>query len=252
MMWIAYKGSGNYAEAFRSLEIYVKEKESLVTERQQQQLNEMVGNLQVKEKDLTIANQQLDITRKKKNMQVMILAMVIGVLLVSGQFIYILKTRRHRTALFKKGLELDREIMETRYWLEWRKMKEEEARKEGEHNPDAADPENGKTVFSCQTSLYTELRDVFDEQKLYLDPELNIKTVIKVLGTNQKYLYQAISENSENNFRSFLNRYRVDEAKWIIERSRSVVIIRCLHPSTPLRIQLIGLFGGGSKLINEV
>jgi len=27
------------------------------------------------------------------------------------------------------------------------------------------------------------------------------------------------------------------------ERSRSVLIIRCLHPSTPLRIQLIGLFG---------
>jgi len=30
------------------------------------------------------------------------------------------------------------------------------------------------------------------------------------------------------------------------ERSRSVLIIRCLHPSTPLRIQLIGLFVVGS------
>jgi len=33
------------------------------------------------------------------------------------------------------------------------------------------------------------------------------------------------------------------------ERSRSVFIIRCLHPSTPLRIQLIGLFGADSKNI---
>jgi len=32
------------------------------------------------------------------------------------------------------------------------------------------------------------------------------------------------------------------------ERSRSVLIIRCLHPSTPLRIQLIGLFGADSIL----
>ena len=47
---------------------------------------------------------------------------------------------------------------------------------------------------------------------------LNLKTVIRVLGTNQKYLYQAISENSDNNFRSFLNRYRVDEAKRVIEK----------------------------------
>jgi hypothetical protein len=30
------------------------------------------------------------------------------------------------------------------------------------------------------------------------------------------------------------------------ERSRSVLINRYLHPSTPLRIQLIGLFGVGS------
>jgi len=32
------------------------------------------------------------------------------------------------------------------------------------------------------------------------------------------------------------------------ERSRSVLINRCLHPSTPLRIQLFGLFGVGSTL----
>jgi AraC-like DNA-binding protein len=42
--------------------------------------------------------------------------------------------------------------------------------------------------------------------------------VIKILGTNQKYLYHAINENSDSNFRSFLNRYRVDEAKRIIEQ----------------------------------
>jgi len=33
------------------------------------------------------------------------------------------------------------------------------------------------------------------------------------------------------------------------ERSRNVLIIRCLHPSTPLRIQMIGLFGADSTLI---
>ena len=31
------------------------------------------------------------------------------------------------------------------------------------------------------------------------------------------------------------------------ERSRSVLINRYLHPSTPLRIQMIGLFGVGSN-----
>jgi AraC-like DNA-binding protein len=69
-----------------------------------------------------------------------------------------------------------------------------------------------------QAALFTELREVFERQKLYLDPELNLKTVIRILGTNKKYLYKAISENSNNNFRAFINRYRVDEAKRLIEQ----------------------------------
>jgi AraC-like DNA-binding protein len=76
--------------------------------------------------------------------------------------------------------------------------------------------EETKPAHVSQAMLFAELREAFEAQKLYLDPELNLKTVIKVLGTNKKYLYQAINENSDN-FRSFLNRYRVDEAKRIIE-----------------------------------
>jgi AraC-like DNA-binding protein len=71
--------------------------------------------------------------------------------------------------------------------------------------------------MQIQAILFRELRDVFDKQKLYLDPELHLKTVIRILGTNKKYLHQAISENSDANFRSFINRYRVDEAKRIME-----------------------------------
>jgi len=102
--------------------------------------------------------------------------------------------------------------------MEWSNLKEGNAMNKSKHILDAEEDVQEKAIFSSQAPLYIELRDVFDKQKLCLDPELNIKTVIKILGTNQKYLYQAISENSENNFRSFLNRYRVDEAKRIIEQ----------------------------------
>lgn len=70
--------------------------------------------------------------------------------------------------------------------------------------------------LNAQTSLFIALRELFNREKLYLDPELNLNMVIKILNTNKKYLYQAISENSDENFRSFLNRYRIDEAKKII------------------------------------
>jgi YesN/AraC family two-component response regulator len=102
--------------------------------------------------------------------------------------------------------------------MEWSNLKEGNAMNKSKHILDSEEDVQEKAIFSSQAPLYIELRDVFDKQKLCLDPELNIKAVIKILRTNQKYLYQAISENSENNFRSFLNRYRVDEAKRIIEQ----------------------------------
>ena len=58
---------------------------------------------------------------------------------------------------------------------------------------------------------------MMEKQKLYLDTELNVKSIISLLGTNKTYLYQAISRNTSENFRVMINRYRINEAKRIIE-----------------------------------
>ena len=54
---------------------------------------------------------------------------------------------------------------------------------------------------------------------------MSLNTLVNLLGTNKTYLYQAISSNSSENFRGLINRYRVNEAKRIIEESvaRSLV-----------------------------
>lgn len=218
MLSIAYKETGNFVEAYRYLDSYIKQKEKVVSERQQQQLNELMVNLQVKEKDLKIADQQLDIARKHRNIQLTILIGIIIFLLAFGQFLYILKTRRFRKELFRKEKDLEQETREIKEWMEWKYNKDFQPTVENDGILPEEELASDETVLSAQNLLFTELRDVFENQKLYLDPELNIKTLIKVLGTNQKYLYQAINENSDSNFRSFLNRYRVDEAKRIIEQ----------------------------------
>ena len=216
MMYVAYKESGDITKALSFLESFMLENEQFKGERQKQELNELMLTLQVKDKDLTIANQLVEITEKRRNTQVLILVILIFIMLAGGQFIYIQRNRRFKKELYKKEKYLDREIMETRFWMEWRNLKEAEKQNVTQKTPDDGNVMKEKPAFSSQISLFTELRDMFDSQKLYLDPELNIKSVIKILGTNQKYLYQAISENSDSNFRSFVNRYRVDEAKKII------------------------------------
>ncbi len=217
MMSVAYRESGNFPAAYACLETFVREKEKLVSEQQQEQLNDLVATLQVKEKDLTIANQKLEIARKLRNNQVLALVIGIIILLAVGQFLFILRSRRFRKELFRKEKELDEQIMDIRTWMEWKHSKHPEKSTNELNTGDDNEPAGEKDVQSSQANLFAELREIFDTQKLYLDPELNLKTVIKILGTNQKYLYQAISENSDANFRSFVNRYRVGEAKQIME-----------------------------------
>ena len=217
MMCAAYKELGDLAKAFPYLESFVKEKEKQLGEKQQAQLNELMVNLEVREKNLTIANQKLYLTRNKQNIQVLTLVIFIIVILMFGQFLYIFKTRKFRNELFKKEKDLDRQSSEFLTYLEWKKTKNTDIETDPKNLQLEGPHQETKPVHVSQALLFAELRDIFEVQKLYLDPELNLKTVIKVLGTNKKYLYQAINENSDNNFRSFLNRYRVDEAKKIIE-----------------------------------
>jgi len=221
LMCMAHQGKGEYKEAFRYLDSFIKEKEKVVNERQQEQLNKLVVDLQVKEKDLKIADQQLDIAHNQRNLQLTILIGIIIFLLAFSQFLYILKTRKFRKELFRKEKELEQETKEIKDWMKWKYTKNLKETEENEENEGIQHPEkliNKNIELASQTLLFAELRDVFENQKLFLDPELNIKSVIKILGTNQKYLYHAINENSDSNFRSFLNRYRVDEAKRIIEQ----------------------------------
>lgn len=147
----------------------------------------------------------------------MILLLIIVGLLLFGQLLYTWRTRIFQKQLFRKEKELDKHALDIREWMEWRQNQqpvEEEVVESQTEFPDVASEES---TLSFQSTLFAELRELFDRQKLFLDPELNLNTVIRMLGTNKRYLYQAINENTDDNFRSFLNRYRVDEAKTLIE-----------------------------------
>ena len=215
MSWAAYSGVGNLTRAMECLIAFHRGKEKLVSGEQKEQLEKMMLTLNVKEKDLTIANQKLDITSNKRRIEVLSLVVVIALLVSVALFVYFLSMRSFRRQLYRKEKELDQFAADVRNWMEWKTTRQEPTEEQIVSSEPVEDSQQND--FQLQASLFTELREVFDKQKLYLDPELNLKAVIKILGTNKKYLYKAISENSVSNFRSFINRYRVDEAKRIME-----------------------------------
>ncbi|MCK5852259.1 helix-turn-helix domain-containing protein [bacterium] len=71
-----------------------------------------------------------------------------------------------------------------------------------------SESENSKDL-----ELYTFIVDAFEVDKIYQDPKLSLIDISERLNSNEKYISQAIKKFSNVNFNSFVNKYRIEEAK---------------------------------------
>ena len=64
-----------------------------------------------------------------------------------------------------------------------------------------------------EIKLYAQLKALMEREHHYLNPNLTLKIVADLLGTNTKYLSQVVNNQAGCNFQQFINSYRVTEAK---------------------------------------
>ncbi|MFZ4399640.1 MAG: helix-turn-helix domain-containing protein [Bacteroidales bacterium] len=219
MLYVSCKGLSKYAEALQWLEAFLKWKNTLLNENLRKRLEEMSIKYDVAEKNLTISNQEVELSKKQIKNQLLSSALVIILLISLGFLVYIINTRKHRSLLYQKEKYLDKELKEI-YLL-----KQRELLKETGHlahtatlSQEQLQQSDISTFNSNESLLFIELREAIEKDKLYLNPDLNLIHVIRLLGTNKKYLNEAISQSTSDNFRTLINRYRVNEAKRIIEK----------------------------------
>lgn len=67
-----------------------------------------------------------------------------------------------------------------------------------------------------KTEIRETLIELLEVEKMYLHPSLNINDLAEKLNTNQKYLSVVINDCFNKNFLTFINEYRINEAKSII------------------------------------
>lgn len=82
--------------------------------------------------------------------------------------------------------------------------------KEGESDP-------GIGLTGQMLSLQEKLEKLFQEDKIFLRPELTIWDVSMELATNRTYVSQLINDNYGMNFSRFVNQYRVEQAKELLK-----------------------------------
>ena len=216
MLYINTRGQKKYAEALKWLESYSTLQKRVFTENQTAALNQMLVENETHKKNLIILQKELELSRVKRFLSNIIIGAFFILLLTGVLVVFLIRVSRYRNRLFHKNKELDQQLQIARSRFEM---------KLSEPITDELDSESDSEILPKEDKnhrnieLYSRLLNLIEAEKLYLDQELNVKTLQNRLGTNKKYLYEAIAEYSGTNFRGLINRYRINEVRQIMENA---------------------------------
>ena len=175
-----------------------------------------------------IKRQENEITSKQQSLVVhrIILA---SIFLVCLLIVYLLwRSYKYNKVLTEKNRKLYEEI--------------EQRRQEQQHEMEQLQAAP-KEQLTAEQQLYRRLCTLMDEQKPYTDAELNRNMLAQLLGTNEKYVEQAIRQCSKGETVSdFVNRYRLEHVARLLKTTNDPIAIIGELSGIPSRVTLARLF----------
>lgn len=211
LYFLLYKRSGNSKKALEYLEKTISINDSLKTQEKQRLISEIRVRFDMELNELKIKNLNnqnelnlYQIDTQKKWIWVLSIGLLILVILFS--VIIILKKEKFRAE--KKLVQKSIEQIETYKPI----FKKEDIFESEEVESDDSKYTASRLTDEQKEELSVEINKLFDEQKIFLDPNCSISLLEKRLDTNKTYISQVINERFEQNFKSILKEYRVKEA----------------------------------------
>ncbi len=61
--------------------------------------------------------------------------------------------------------------------------------------------------------IFVKLNALFENEQIYLQPDLKLKNLADMLGTNTRYLSQVVNKRTGKNILYFINKFRIETAK---------------------------------------
>jgi AraC-like DNA-binding protein len=92
-----------------------------------------------------------------------------------------------------------------------------------EAEDDVSEPAPTSTELNVSQQLILKrLLDLFENDKIYIDSNLNIMDVVERIGTNRSYISTIINQQYNQNFCSFVNGFRVAELENVYAENPSI------------------------------
>ncbi len=242
---LSYQYIGEYENALKYYKSYTELKNKYYEKNRFDELNKLEVLFKVEENEKKLALNNLEQTKDKATIQILLLIIFLSILILVIFFGYKYLENKRKKIIFKNIENSDKEINSIKDWHEWRnnskilvnsnltvqtavdennlynspELVNKQTKAEIKAGANVENNIDFETSSVNYTNLYFELREVLETKQLYLNPNLILEDLIKELGTNKKYLYYAIKSNYEDNFRSLLSDYRINHVKSMIVES---------------------------------
>lgn len=79
--------------------------------------------------------------------------------------------------------------------------------------------------YHLQKHLSEMVNDLFEKQKIYLNPRLKLSDVAMMVGTNRTYLSRFFNQENGKTFYDYVNNYRVKHAETLLETTDKPLLI---------------------------
>jgi AraC-like DNA-binding protein len=208
LLYMAFKSTGDTDKALAFFESYFQNKTRILNEDQAASIGKLSLELELNEKNLQLA-------RADKRLFISIMGYFA---LFTGLFVGFLIRwwkQRNRNQSYQKEKIIAQLIRQKDQALINNTISD--VRMPDEDLPlDSHEPV--ETFSEEHKELYDNMIHVIESKKLYLNPKLDKNVVITLLGTNRFYLFQALNKHADVPFRDIINRYRIEEAKRLIQQ----------------------------------
>ena len=122
------------------------------------------------------------------------------------------KERVANVQLFKRNRELA-QIEEKVRKIEEEKMSALPPQADITAVPEETDRDSGDDAMPRMRELYDKILAVMAQPDHYCDPKFSLNRLAEQTGSNTKYVSQSINDCTGKNFRTFINEYRIREAR---------------------------------------
>ena len=185
-----------------SLSVVQGELIELITENERtnnkKALAEIKTKYKVKEKDETIDNQSHKIQNQQNIIWMMIFVISLIIIILVILYLFYIKTKQKNRILIDQNIENTNKNIEIR-----------DLRNKLSNNPNTASANyNGLTI--------EDLLMYMDKEKPHLRTDLSINTLSDMLNVEYYTLSNLINNEAQMSYSSFINKYRIDEAKELI------------------------------------